>query len=32
LNGTVTGEIARALADLARGETPQSPSIRKVPH
>jgi CubicO group peptidase (beta-lactamase class C family) len=29
LNGTVTGEIARALAAVARGETPPIPSIRR---
>jgi hypothetical protein len=29
LNGTVTGEIARALAAVARGETPPPPSILK---
>jgi hypothetical protein len=29
LNGTVTGEIARALAAVARGETPPIPSIQK---
>lgn len=29
LNGTVTGEIARALAAVARGETPPLPSIHK---
>lgn len=27
LNGTVTGEIARALAALAHGETPRTPSV-----
>ena len=30
LNGSVTGEIARALAAVARGETPPSPSIQKA--
>lgn len=29
LNGTVTGEIARALAALAQGETPRTPSVHK---
>jgi CubicO group peptidase (beta-lactamase class C family) len=29
LNGTVTSEIARALAALAQGETPRTPSVDK---
>src|ERR1044072_5252356 len=29
LNGTVTTEIARALAALAQGETPRTPSVHK---
>jgi hypothetical protein len=29
LNGTVTGEIARALAAVAHGETPRTPSVHK---
>jgi hypothetical protein len=32
LNGTVTGEIARALAAVARGETPPIPSITEEDH
>jgi len=29
LNGTVTSEIARALAALAYGETPRTPSVTR---
>ena len=29
LNGNVTGEIARALAALAQGQTPRTPSVHK---
>jgi hypothetical protein len=29
LNGTVTSEIARALAALAHGETPRTPSVTR---
>ena len=29
LNGSVTSEIAKALAAVARGETPSMPSIHK---
>ena len=31
LNGNVTSEIARALASLAHGETPRTPSVTRKP-